>query len=108
MSQSSNTVYLIPTIPSPQTLSIALSNVTYNLRFTYQNAGGSGWMLDISDAINNLIVGGIPLVTGADLLAQYRYLGFVGGLYVTTAGDPLAVPTFTNLGSDANIYYIPD
>jgi hypothetical protein len=39
------------------------------------------------------IVNGIPLVTGVDLLAQYRYLGFSGRLWVQGADNPDDVPT---------------
>ena len=49
---------------------------------------------------------GIAVVTGADLLAQYRHLGFTGALVVITTSNPNAIPTFANLGSDANVYWI--
>jgi hypothetical protein len=67
------------------------------------NAGS--WVLDIADDIGNPILSGIPLVTGANLLSQYGYLGFGGGLYVMTTSDPDAVPTFENLGDDGLLYW---
>lgn len=48
------------------------------------------------------------MVTGADLLAQYGYLGFGGSLYVQTVQNPDATPTFTNLGTDCNLYWVAD
>jgi hypothetical protein len=99
-------VFSIPLqVGTPQALSIQLGGVTYQLTFLYRNDPNAGWTVDIADAAGNPIVQGIPLVTGADLLAQYRHLGFTGALVVQTAHDPDAVPTFANLGKDANVYW---
>ena len=70
-----------------------------------QQAAGV-WVLDIADASGNDILSGLPLVTGADLLAQYGYLGFGGGLWVQTASAPDAPPTFDNLGDDGQVYWV--
>jgi len=48
----------------------------------------------------------VPLVTGANLLKKYAYLGFVGALWVQTLDNPDAVPTFQNLGSDGQLFYV--
>ena len=96
----------IPLQAQPQTFSITLSGVTYNLTVQYRNVAMGGWILDIADSNNNPIAQGIPLVTGANLLAQYAYLGFVGALWVQTQSDPDAVPTFANLGTDGQLYYV--
>ncbi|MCL7680226.1 hypothetical protein M8369_40485, partial [Klebsiella pneumoniae] len=40
------------------------------------------WCLDIMDSSGADLIKGIPLITGADLLAQYRYLGLGFSLYV--------------------------
>lgn len=90
----------------PQQLSVTIASITYGLTFQYQNIDQGGWVLDIADSNGNPIVNGIPLVTGANLLEQYGYLGFTFGLYVQTTSDPDAVPTFDNLGADAQIYVV--
>lgn len=100
------TYFTIPLQAQPQTFSIILSGVTYNFTLLYRNVDMGGWCLDIADANNVPIVQGIPLVTGANLLAQYTYLGFVGTLWVQTQSDPDAVPTFANLGTDGLLYYV--
>lgn len=101
------TAYQIPLQTGvPQKFSAALGGVTYQLTFQYRNDPSGGWCLDIDDASNNPIVHGIPLVTGADLLAQYKHLGFTGKLVVQTTSNPDAVPTFANLGSDGQIYWV--
>ena len=103
-----NSVFLIPLQPAvPQTLSVPLDGVTYRLTFLFHNDPITPtWTVDIADSAGNPIIQGIPLVTGANLLAQYQYLGFNGALVVQTASDPDAVPTFENLGSDANVWWI--
>lgn len=60
------------------------------------------WMLDIADTAETPILQGIPLVDGADLLSQYRYLTNLppGVLSVNT------VATFLNLGIAAKLYYV--
>lgn len=98
--------FTIPLQPQPQTFSITLGGVSYNLTFKYQNVDMGGWCLDIADQNSVPIVQGIPLVTGANLLAQYAYLGFTGTLWVQTQSDPDAVPTFENLGTDGQVYYV--
>lgn len=106
--------YEIPLFSSPQTMGITLAGVTYNLRFLFRDSQGdypntlpAGWIMDISDQSNNLLAGAIPLVTGADLLAQYRYLGIGGSLVIGTDGDPDAPPTYANLGTAAHLYFVP-
>lgn len=82
-------IYYVPLRDGPQTLTIALSGVVYQLRVRY-SARTDLWVLDIADADGNSMVRDIPMVTGCDLLAQYRHLGFGGALVVrnaTTGGD---------------------
>lgn len=104
-----STPYLVPLSGIPETFAITLGGVSYTFTVQYRNdpGGNGGWVLDIGDASNDPIISGIPLVTGADLLEQYGYLSFSGALYVQTAQDPDATPTFTNLGTDCNLYWVP-
>ena len=100
-------VFEIPLqVGTPQTFSIALGGITYQLTFLYRNDPAGGWTVDIADSSGNPILQGVPLVTGADLLAQYKHLGFTGSLVVQTVSNPDAVPTFANLGDDGQIYWV--
>lgn len=99
-------VFEVPLSGNSQSFNIVLANVTYRLTLTWRNAAGCGWILDIADSSGNPIVQGIPLVTGADLLAQYRYLGFVGSLVVKTDANPDAIPTYDNLGTTSHLYFV--
>ena len=90
-------IYFVPLRDGPQTLSIALSGVVYQVRVRY-SARVDLWVLDIADADGNSLVRDIPMVTGCDLLAQYHHLGFGGALVVrngvTGTDDP---PQFDDL-----------
>ena len=99
------TAYEIPLSANPQTLSVNLAGAYYNLTVKW-NAQNTSWVLDIADSNNNPLVQGIALVTGADLLEQYAYLGIGGQLQVQTDSDTFAVPTIDNLGTDSHLYFI--
>lgn len=100
-------IYSIPVQEgTPQTFTVTLGGITYQMSLKYRNIDQGGWTLDIADQSGNPILNGIPLVTGCDLLAQYTHLGFGGSLVVQTSSDPDAVPTFSNLGGDAQIYWV--
>ena len=77
-------IYYVPLRDGPQTLSIALSGVVYQVRVRY-SARTDLWVLDIADTDGVSMVRDIPMVTGCDLLAQYHHLGFGGALVVQTA-----------------------
>lgn len=102
-------IYMIPLqVGAPQTFSITLNGKAYQFTLKYRNVDQGGWVLDVQDSAGNDVVNGIPLVTGANLLAQYAYLGFGGSLWVQTPGNADAVPTFENLGQDALFFWVPD
>lgn len=100
--------FQIPLAPTPQRFGITLEGRELRLTTRFQNVAEGGWTLDIADNQDAPILSGIPLVTGADLLEQYRYLGFKGRLFVQTLNDPDAVPTFDNLGSEALLFWVVD
>lgn len=102
-------VYEIPLRPSQAAIfTITLADILYNMRLTYDAAQDGRWILDIGDANQIPLVAGIPLVTGVDLLAQYRYLGFGGSLVVTTDRGAGEVPTFDGLGVTSHLYFVTD
>jgi hypothetical protein len=93
-------------VGTPQTLTVSMGGTFYQLTLEYRNDPSGGWVLDIDDTSGNAFVHGIPLVTGRDLLRQYRHLGFTTGLFVQTVNEPDAVPTFDNLGADGQLYLV--
>lgn len=100
--------YEIPFSPTPQVFRITLSGVEYQLTVQYRAAGNAGWILDIADAGGAPIVGGLPLVTGTDLLEPYAYLGLGGRIWVQGADDPDNTPTFDDLGVGSHVFWVTD
>ncbi len=99
-------VYKIPLQQGAQEFWVALPNGSFRFRLIYAVAPGGGWLLDVADANENWLVRGIPLVTGADLLAQHRHLGILDApLYVATDADISAPPTFDSLGVTSHLYF---
>jgi len=100
--------YEIPLTPTPQLFTVQLSGIDYNIKLHYRDVIEGGWFIDIADINNQAIVNGVPLITGANLLEQYAHLGFKGRMWVQTANDPDAPPTFLNLGTEAFLYWVTD
>lgn len=100
-----STPYEIPLSASPQTFSISLNKVDYNITLEWCDPSNA-WKIDIADVNNVKILSGIPLVTGVDLLEPYAYLNFGGQLIVQTDHDTDAVPTFENLGANGHLYWV--
>ena len=101
-----STAYEIPITPGvPQTFTISLAGVFYNLTVRWSTSMAA-WFLDLADASNNFLLNGVPLVTGADLLAQYEYLGIGGMLVVQSDNDLSLVPDFSTLGVTGHLYFV--
>ena len=104
-------MFEIPLQAGNQTFQVTLGTVAYSLTVLWRDP--SGYFLDIADISGNPIVQGIPLVTGIDLLSQYAYLmigGSVGAGTLTVVSDgqdPLASPTYDNLGTGSHLYWTP-
>jgi hypothetical protein len=99
------TPYEIPLSAEPQQFKIQLAGNDCRVRFYWCRAAAC-WMLDIADVDEVDIVTGIPVVTGCDLLQQYKHLELGGSIVVQTDYDPDAVPTFDNLGETGRVYFV--
>jgi|SRR5215471_12279476 len=104
-------IFKIPLSPRAQVFRCDIGGVTYTLHLRW-NPVCESWVIDIHDANDDGTLGlsGIPLVTGTDLLGQFRYLGIGGGvpLITMTIGpghSPDEVPTYDNLGVDGQLYF---
>jgi hypothetical protein len=100
-----STFYEIPLKPEAQEFDISLAGVTYHLMLNWC-APNNAWTLDIEDSLQNPIVSGIPLITGADLLAQLEYLGLGGAMIVQSDFDPNEVPDYGSLGSTGHLFFV--
>jgi hypothetical protein len=102
----------IPLQGRPQRFTIALGEPTWLLRFQFRvnagspfgNADGT-WILDIAEVDGAMVAAGIPLITGANLLEQYDYLGFEGELWAAREGSD-EPPTYFGLGITSHLYWV--
>lgn len=102
----------IPFIAQAQQMQITLGSVAYNLRMLW-NKFNNTWMLDILDQDSNAIISGMAVVTGEDLLIAFEYLEIggaldAGQLQVQTTSNTFVPPTYDNLGTDGNVYWVTE
>lgn len=90
-----------------QTFFITLGPSSFQLTLRF-NQFAAVWTLDIAYEDGTPLVGGLPLVTGCDLLSQHKHLGIPGKLVVQTDHDTYATPTYLNLGVAGRLYYVED
>ncbi len=99
--------FLIPLQAVAQSFQITLAGVTYLLTVKWNDSPDAGWEFDLTDVDTKTpLVAGLPLITGANCLSGLDYLGIGGMFIVLTNGNPDAVPTFENLGTDSNLYFV--
>jgi hypothetical protein len=84
-----------PTLAS-QTFKTDLEGNTYNFRVYYNSRGGY-YAMDLSNENDELLVGGITLVMGGDIINQHELN--IGGMFVVESGDTAIDPVFGELGS---------
>lgn len=97
----------IPTTSESQRMSIQLGDRVYSIMLWW-NEFSACWVIDISDVDQNLIVSGIPLVTGTDLLGQFKHLDIPGGLLVQSDNDAFQVPDKVSLGVTGRLYFVTE
>ncbi len=99
------TVYEVPLSPEPQTFKVQLAGEDYQIRLAW-NPMMLCWVIDLSAVGGDALIQGMPLVTGLDLLAQYKFLQIGGSLVVQTDFDPDAVPDLDSLGTSGHLYFV--
>lgn len=95
----------IPLSPENQRFSISVAGQSLQMAVTWRAAF---WCLDIMDSTGADLIKGIPLITGANLLAQYRYLGLSFSLYVNCDDPANDNPTQTDLGIKSHLYAVTE
>lgn len=95
----------IPLTPNNQTFAITLAETAYQMRILWRE---SFWNLDLMDSAGTLMIGGIPLLTGSDLLAQYAHLELKFSLDVVCDRDGSENPTKTDLGIRSHLYVVTE
>ena len=99
----------VPLQPYPHQFRLSVRDNDYLMRLYYREADEAGWHMDFSDAANQAWkIAGIPLLTGLDLLMQYKFL--LLGFELWLKHDyGLDMPAYGDLGSVARLYVVtPD
>ena len=103
------TPFLVPTNPYNQSFVVSLNGTTYSFTIRWNNdPSAQNWVIDVYDINNNPVVTGIAMVTGANLLEQFDYLDFGGALIAQTSNEANVVPTYADLGSTGNLYFVTE
>lgn len=101
--------FKIPLVNVPQRFQISLGGINYIMTCKWNPSLEGGWVIDLDDALSgDAIVGNLALITGANVLQNLDYLGFTGSMTVFTDGNDQAVPNFTNLGVESNLYFVTE
>jgi len=95
------TISEMPLQPQNQAFSITIAGNIFKVSVIWREAC---WYMDLSDSTGTLIAGSIPLVTGADLLAQYAYLNLGFSLFVVCDADGQDYPTENDLGIGSHLF----
>ncbi|WP_315313138.1 phage baseplate plug protein [Pantoea vagans] len=96
----------IPLSPDNQQFTTAINGVNYSILTLWRD--DAGWIIDLLDSSGKAIVTGIPLVTGANLLAQFAYLNLGFGLAVVCDDPAMDYPTKTDLGIRSHLLAVTE
>lgn len=84
---------------------VQLDGITFGLAFTY-NDRMEKWMLSISDASGNLLVGEVPVQVNYPLFDRYKVAGLPAGtLFAYDTANTNTDPTRYELGDRVRLYY---
>lgn len=100
-----STTYEIPLSPGAQRFSADLGDGDYSFRFLYRDAPEAGWSMDL-DGPRGVAIHGVPLLIGADLLAQYKYTGVPGALFVVRTNSGPEIIAYEDLGTNVKLLYV--
>jgi hypothetical protein len=82
-----------------------LDGIFYLLAFRF-NSRALVWMMNISDEDSNIIIAGIPLVLGVDLLGRFQDTKLPpGSLFVNNFSEANIEANRDNLGEDVLLLY---
>jgi len=96
----------IPLTPDNQHFQVALGGVNYSLRIVWRDV--AGWIMDVQNARGVVMLTGVPLVPGVDLLEQFPELGFNGALVTVCDNGAPEYPTSSNLGTYSHLVFVQE
>lgn len=95
----------IPVTSSPYqtficTIPVDNRNLTLKIQISY-NTAWNYWVMTLADpTTGKIILDNIPLITGADIFGQYKYLNLGSAVIVNVGNNLMDIPDSTNLGTD--------
>jgi len=95
----------ITLLPENQKFSITLAGTVLQMAVTWR---AEFWCMDIMDGSGSMIIAGIPLITGYNLLAQYGHLNLGFSLYVVCDVEGQDNPTQFDLGTASHLYVVTE
>lgn len=87
----------------PEEFGITLLDQEFVIRSCW-NDQSHNWEIDIFDQSMQPVVTSIPLICGVNLLKQHQHI-LPTILFCYTDGNENSIPTFDNLGTEANVYF---
>lgn len=96
----------IPLTPDNQRFTTVINGVSYSIRTLWRD--DAGWVIDLMDSSGKAIATGMPLVTGANLMAQYAHLNLGFGLVVVCDYPAQDYPTKTDLGINSHLLAVTE
>lgn len=90
----------IPLTADNQQFSINIAGATWCVGINWRDLY---WIMDLQNDRGEPVISGIPLVTGADLLAQYGYMRLGFKLVVVCDDSTQDYPTKTDLGGRSHL-----
>lgn len=95
-----------PLSPNAQQMTVPIGEKEFTFRFAWSDSPAGGWFIDISSLDGTPLVRGLPLTAGENVLQQFDHLGIGGEIHVQTDADPLAEPTYENLGLNGRVFLV--
>jgi len=100
---------IIPLLSVNQTFDIVLPVDGNNLKlgfYVYWNKIAEYWCMDITDyRVGKKVLSGIPLLTGENMLEQYKYLAIGSAYLVNLSGKLPDTPNDNNLGTSFQLIW---
>lgn len=90
----------IPLTADNQQFSIIIAGATYRISIIWRE---TCWVMDMFNDRSEPLISGVPLVTGADLMAQYEYMGLGFKMAVVCDDEAQEYPTKIDLGSRSHL-----
>jgi hypothetical protein len=92
--------------PYGESFDVVINNRSVTMRTKWNDALGV-WCLDLGNSSDDWLIRNLALVTGDDLLGQYKHLGLGFALYAYVDGGE-GDPDSENLGTDGHLYAVAE